>query len=98
MRPVLMKLEERKSCPLLREFTEVLMVGQVHLEPGEECGAHDTGEHEELIIVLNGKGEFVSDESFPIEKGCLVYVPPRTRHNLRAMASALDYIYVVASL
>lgn len=98
MKPVLTRLEERKSRPLLLKFTEVLKVGQVHLEPGEECGAHDTGEHEEIIIVLKGEGEFVADGSFPIEKDYLIYVPPHTRHNLRATACALDYIYIVAPL
>jgi len=68
MKPVLTRLEERKSHPLLLKFTEVLKVGQVHLEPGEECGAHDTGEHEEIKSSWKEKGSSWPMGLFPLRR------------------------------
>ncbi len=73
--------------------------GRVELRQGEEIGEHSTGNHEEALVVIEGRGEVMVEGHHPlaIRGGQEVYVPPHTRHNVRNTGShPLRYIYVVA--
>ena len=73
--------------------------GRVVLNPGESVGEHSTKEHEEIIIVLEGSGEAFCEghPPIPISKGTIVYIPPRSTHNIMNTGNTfLKYIYVVA--
>jgi quercetin dioxygenase-like cupin family protein len=74
--------------------------GFVTLQPGENVGSHNTGQHEELLVVLEGKGEVEAQGlgKKTIERGMVVYVPPNNQHNVYCMGtSPLKYVYVVSS-
>jgi quercetin dioxygenase-like cupin family protein len=73
--------------------------GRVELGAGEQIGEHSTGDHEEVIVVIEGKGEVCVEGHGPlaIRAGQEVYVPPHSRHNVRNIDSPLlRYVYVVA--
>lgn len=73
--------------------------GLVTLGPGEECGSHNTEDYEELIVVLEGRGEVETEGEGrrSIETGQVAYNPPRTQHNVHNTGSGqLRYIYVVS--
>jgi mannose-6-phosphate isomerase-like protein (cupin superfamily) len=73
--------------------------GRVVLQPGEAAGIHDSGCHEEVLVILEGKGElwFQDFPSLPAEGGRLLYVPSHTLHDVRNTGTIpLRYLYVVA--
>jgi quercetin dioxygenase-like cupin family protein len=73
--------------------------GFVTLRPGENVGSHNTGQHEELLIILKGKGRVEAQQlgTKNISEGMVVYIPPNDQHNVYcAGASPLLYIYVVS--
>ncbi len=73
--------------------------GAVALQPGKTVGKHSTGDHEELIIVLEGEGSLLlnEDRELPLEVGTVAYCPPNTEHDMKNTGSTvLRYIYVVA--
>ena len=73
--------------------------GFVTLRPGENVGSHNTGQHEELLVILDGSGEVEAQDlgRKSIEKGMVVYIPPNNQHNVYcAGSSPLEYIYIVA--
>jgi mannose-6-phosphate isomerase-like protein (cupin superfamily) len=73
--------------------------GRVELKAGEEIGEHSTGDHEEVLVILEGEGEVCVEGHRPlaVRAGREVYIPPRSRHNVRNVgATLLRYIYVVA--
>lgn len=79
--------------------TKTMSSGLVSLKPGENVGEHSTKSYEEMLVILNGKGEAVSNKSekLNIEKGQIVYIPPNTIHNVYNTGdSVLQYIYIVA--
>jgi quercetin dioxygenase-like cupin family protein len=89
--------------PLLegRPMTCGMRSGRVALGPGETCGEHTTGGHEEFIIVLEGRGQGLSEGREPValEAGQSLYVPPHTVHNMKNVdAPMFKYIYVVAPI
>lgn len=73
--------------------------GYVVLQPGEDVGSHNTGEHEEILIILHGKG-IAEIEGFgkkKIKEGMAVYIPPNNQHDIYCTTSVpLQYVYVVA--
>jgi quercetin dioxygenase-like cupin family protein len=72
--------------------------GLVTLKPGESVGAHTTGDHEELIIVLAGSGELEAEGlgRAKIAAGQIAYNPPHTQHDvINTGIEPLRYIYVV---
>lgn len=76
-----------------------MRAGLVTLKPREEVGSHNTENYEELIIVLEGRGEIESDRSpgREIAVGKAAYNPPHSQHNVRNIGSGpLRYIYVVS--
>jgi mannose-6-phosphate isomerase-like protein (cupin superfamily) len=86
--------------PLLTaENARRMRAGMVTLGPGEECGLHSTEDYEELLIILEGSGEaeLEGHGALPVAAGQVVYIPPRTHHNVRQRGDGpLRYVYVVA--
>jgi mannose-6-phosphate isomerase-like protein (cupin superfamily) len=73
--------------------------GFVRLKPGATVGWHTTGEHEEALVILHGKGEALIDgkEKQAFAAPALVYIPPATRHDVaNTGGEPLEYVYVVA--
>ena len=75
--------------------------GFVVLQPGENVGSHNTGEHEELLVILDGKGEIDAQGlgKKEVAGGMVVYIPPKNQHNVYCSGSVpLHYIYVVSKV
>lgn len=73
--------------------------GFVVLKPGQDVGAHSTGSHEELIIILGGRGAVEAEGLGRVDVGGsrVIYIPPDTMHNVfNTGDEPLRYIYVVA--
>jgi|LDZU01.1.fsa_nt_gi mannose-6-phosphate isomerase-like protein (cupin superfamily) len=73
--------------------------GKVVLQPGESVGKHSTKTNEELIVILDGEGVFIFNDSHSLEfnNQYVLYCPPMTEHNiLNTGSTPLSYIYVVA--
>ena len=72
--------------------------GRVYLEPGAECGQHSTKENEEQLVFLEGEGSAtIAEETMPVGKGKIVYIPPETVHNIKNTGGEpLIYIFCVA--
>jgi mannose-6-phosphate isomerase-like protein (cupin superfamily) len=74
--------------------------GLVVLQPDQSVGKHSTGEHEELLVILEGQGEMIFKDGFtlPAEAQHALYCPPETEHNVRNTGTGvLRYVYIVAS-
>jgi len=79
--------------------THGLKSGKVHLSPGEDCGLHSTEDKEEMLIFLAGTGVALlgQDKSFEVTEGKVLYIPPRTEHNIKNTGDQpLVYIFCVA--
>ena len=80
--------------------THGMRAGMVCLQPGESCGQHSTGAHEELLVFLAGKGiALIGEKETPYEvaHGEVCYIPPYTIHNNKNTGTEpLIYIYCVA--
>ncbi len=73
--------------------------GLVVLTPQKSVGSHSTGQNEEVLIVLEGKGEmlFADGYSLPVQASNAVYCPPHTVHDVKNTGQVeLRYVYVVA--
>ena len=73
--------------------------GLVTLRLGENVGSHNTGEREELLVILDGHGEVETQGlgKERISKGMVAYIPPNNQHNVYCTgSSSLKYIYIVA--
>jgi len=73
--------------------------GHVRLEPGESVGEHTTGEREEIIVALEGRGVATIGEDgfFDIEKDTALYVPPQKKHDIKNTGSAiLGYVFITS--
>lgn len=71
------------------------------LAPGQSVGKHSTGQHEELLVILEGKGEmiFKDGSTLPVEANHALYCPPETEHDVSNTGTGiLRYVYVVASI
>ena len=74
--------------------------GLVVLAPQKSVGRHSTGQNEEVLIVLEGKGEmlFSDGHSLPVQASHAVYCPPRTVHDVKNTGhGVLRYVYVVSA-
>jgi mannose-6-phosphate isomerase-like protein (cupin superfamily) len=74
--------------------------GLVVLAPNQSVGKHSTGQHEELLVVLEGLGEmsFKDGSKLEVKANHAIYCPPETEHNVtNTGGSVLRYVYVVAS-
>ncbi|MFH1594498.1 MAG: cupin domain-containing protein [Candidatus Omnitrophota bacterium] len=102
LKPISVKLEgDKRYQRLLGGIPDTLGMksGHVTLKPGESVGVHTTGEKEEAIIVLKGKGEIYCSGIGPViaQENTLVYIPPDTEHNVKNVSSGiLRYVYVVS--
>ena len=89
------------DCTLLRGAPQTagMRSGFVQLKPGESVGWHTTGQHEEAVVILRGQGAalFEGQPQRAFKAPGLVYVPPKTRHNMSNTGhELLEYVYVVA--
>ncbi len=89
------------DCPLLKGSpqTSGMRVGSVKLKPGESVGWHSTGQHEEALVILHGKGAANIEEQadVPLHEKMLAYIPPDTKHNVtNTGGEILEYVWVVA--
>jgi mannose-6-phosphate isomerase-like protein (cupin superfamily) len=77
--------------------TKGLHSGRVFLNPGSDCGQHNTGQQEEMLIFLSGSGQAVIEKKiFPVEAGNFAYIPPNTEHNIiNNTDEPLIYIFCV---
>ncbi len=70
------------------------------LAPNQSVGKHSTGQHEELLVVLEGRGvmTFKDGSKLDVQANHALYCPPETEHNVTNTRSGLlRYVYVVAS-
>jgi len=75
--------------------------GAVKLKPGESVGWNSTGEHEEELVILHGKGAANIDgqADLPVHEKMLAYIPSRTKHNVTNTGrDTLEYVWVVAPI
>ena len=89
------------DCPLLQGIPQTagMRSGFVRLKPGESVGRHTTGQNEEALVVLRGRGEarIKGQPGRAFAAPTLVYIPPATRHNVANTGTELlEYVYVVA--
>ncbi len=64
--------------------SKTVAVHYLELKPDEEFAEHLHEESVDVISVIQGQGEIVSDgRVYPIHAGQSVYVPPNTRHSAR---------------
>src|SRR5208337_1514266 len=89
------------DCPLLQGIPQTagMRSGFVRLKPGGEVGWHTTGQNEEALVVLRGRGEarIEGQPGRAIEAPMHVYIPPATRHNVaNTGGEPLEYVYVVS--
>ena len=89
------------DCPLLHGAPQTagMRSGFVRLKPGETVGWHTTGNNEESLVILQGRGEarLEGQSSRPFAAPEFVYIPPGTRHNVATTGDGLlEYVYVVA--
>ena len=79
--------------------TAGLHSGFVRLKPGESVGWHTTGQHEEALVIMHGRGEarIEGRPARPFTAPKLVYIPPAARHNVANTGDGLlEYVYVTA--
>lgn len=74
-----------------------LRSGLVNLLPGASVGKHNTGDYEEMVIVLEGQGEMLGNEDrLVLNTKQAAYCPPYTEHDvLNTGDSVLKYVYIV---
>jgi mannose-6-phosphate isomerase-like protein (cupin superfamily) len=80
--------------------TVTMRSGLVVLEPGKAVGKHSTGANEELLVVLEGTGEFrIQDgENLPLVGGTALYCPTNRTHDVfNTDKTTLRYVYITAS-
>jgi len=73
--------------------------GHVILRPGENIGGHSTGEREEVVVVLKGKGEATIDKDsvLKMESNTVLYVPPETEHDIQNTGhEMLEYVFITS--
>ena len=89
------------DCPLLTGLPQTggMRSGFVRLKTGESVGWHTTGQNEETLVILHGKGEaeIEGESAMVVTETMIAYIPPGTRHNVKNTGDGLlEYVYVVA--
>lgn len=99
MVPLVRRLE-RPGALVSRSDSHQLRSGYVVLEPGKEVGEHKTEGGEELIVLVDGKAEIISDgHAEMVEAPCVVFIPAHTLHNVKnGSETLLKYVYVVVAV
>jgi mannose-6-phosphate isomerase-like protein (cupin superfamily) len=62
-------------------------------------GWHTTGQNEESLVILHGRGEALieGEPKQTFTAPAFAYIPPATRHNVSNTGNTvLEYVYVVA--
>ncbi len=80
--------------------TVTMKSGLVTLPPRQSVGKHSTASHEEMLVILEGKGEmkFEDGTALPVDPDHILYCPPQTTHDVTNTGTGvLRYIYIVAS-
>lgn len=78
-----------------------LRAGLVRLKPAQAIGEHNTGNKEEVLIILEGNAviHYGKAKKAKAGKGAFVFIPAGTCHNvLNAGSRPLRYVYVTAYL
>ncbi|MFC1667437.1 cupin domain-containing protein [Candidatus Omnitrophota bacterium] len=73
--------------------------GHVTLKSGESIGEHSTGEREEVVVILKGSGEAIinKNSTLKIEKDSILYVPPKTTHDIKNTGGDIfEYIFTIS--
>ena len=73
--------------------------GVVVLPQNRDVGWHNTENYEEIIVVLEGRGVAEAGDTGrrPIEKGNVLYIPPKIEHNIYNQSpEPLKYIYIAS--
>jgi quercetin dioxygenase-like cupin family protein len=96
---ILVRRLEKPGALVSRSDSRQLRSGYVILEPGKEVGEHTTEDGEELIVIVDGKADVVSDgRTHVVEAPCVVLIPTNTIHNVKNKSEALlRYVYVVVA-
>jgi quercetin dioxygenase-like cupin family protein len=79
--------------------TASIRSGLVTLAPGASIGVHNTKNHEEMLVPLEGEGELRIAGRAPIaiRPGLITYAPAHTEHDVVNTGTArLRYIFIVA--
>jgi mannose-6-phosphate isomerase-like protein (cupin superfamily) len=74
--------------------------GHVILKEKEEIGEHSTNNLEEVLVILKGSGSLIinNEASLDFEKDTVLYVPPRTSHNVKNTGKGmLEYIFITSN-
>jgi mannose-6-phosphate isomerase-like protein (cupin superfamily) len=75
--------------------------GLVILAKGEGIGKHDTESQEEMLIILKGEGELITEGNNIIrfKKNEALYIPPHTLHDVKNTGkSSLKYVFITANV
>jgi len=76
--------------------------GHVRLKSNQAVSWHTTGNSEESIVVMRGRGEMLTrnEPPQPFEAPCFIFIPANTEHSVRSTdpSLALEYVYVVATV
>jgi len=103
--PLVLKLDSTDAYqPLLtgEPMTCGMRSGRVFLKPGDRCGQHSTGAHEEQLVFLAGRGTAFCGQpaqALDVGVGSVLYIPPHTLHDIHNSGSeSLVYIYCVAPI
>ncbi|MFC1624385.1 cupin domain-containing protein [Candidatus Omnitrophota bacterium] len=73
--------------------------GHVILKPGENIGEHTTGEREEMVVILKGKGEarIAKENILKIKGNSALHIPPETPHDIKNTGrGTLEYIFITS--
>jgi mannose-6-phosphate isomerase-like protein (cupin superfamily) len=79
--------------------TVTMRSGRVILAPGKSVGKHSTGQNEEVLVILEGRGEMriMGKDALKLDKNVVAYCPPHTEHDvLNTGTGVLRYVYIVA--
>ena len=74
-----------------------LRSGWVTLKENENVGEHNTGDLEEILIILEGEGELCinKSEKLNFKKNTALYVSPNTVHDVRNTGQKpLKYVFI----
>ena len=101
--PHVIKLDAggKDYLPLLSGPPETVTMhsGLVTLAPGKSVGKHSTKDNEEMLVILEGKGEYRIEggPTLTAQAGEALYCPPNREHDMVNVGTGvLCYVYIVA--
>lgn len=101
--PHVIKLEAggKDYVPVLSGPPETVTMhsGLVSLAPGKSVGKHSTKDNEEMLVILEGKGEYRIEggPTLTAQAGEALYCPPNREHDMVNVGTGvLRYVYIVA--